>query len=185
MKEDLQTTRLILRKIDQRILDDLFRNESEDKQLTHLGFENLKDLQSLWERYEQGLSTFNRRFLYFHLIRKDTGKSIGWCGFHTWYIDHKRAELGYVLDLEKNMNQGFMKEALAPIIKYGFEVMKLNRIEAFLAKTNTPSLKLLQHHGFVEEGLMRQHYLKNGRIEDSSIYSLLLSEYKLKNGRTN
>ncbi len=37
------------------------------------------------------------RHTYHQLIDKKTNKVIGWCGFHTWYTDHNRAEIGYGL----------------------------------------------------------------------------------------
>jgi ribosomal-protein-alanine N-acetyltransferase len=166
-----------LRKIDQSTLDFIFNNLSRNEQLDYLAIET-GQLKLMEDRYRKGMSTFNKSFLYFHIIRKDTAKSIGWCGYHTWYIDHNRAEIGYVLDSKDDMNQGFMTEALSEILKYGFEQMNLNRIEAFLAKTNTPSLKLVERFGFSEEGLLREHYFKNGRVENSSIYSLLQSEFR-------
>ncbi|MND70827.1 putative ribosomal N-acetyltransferase YdaF [compost metagenome] len=71
-----------------------------------------------------------------------------------------------------------MTEALKPIIQYGFETMKLNRIEAFLSPDNIPSLKLVQKFGFTKEGHLREHYNKDNKLEDSAVYSLLKSEYK-------
>ena len=66
-----------------------------------------------------------------------------------------------------------MKEAMPEVINYGFEKMGLHRIEAMVGKDNEPSLKLLHAHGFVQEGLLREHYLIDGRYEDSLVFSLL------------
>jgi ribosomal-protein-alanine N-acetyltransferase len=74
-----------------------------------------------------------------------------------------------------------MKEALKPIIDYGFNQMKLNRIEALIAPNNIPSLKLIKHFNFKEEGLLKNHYLKDGVYEDSLFFGLLAHEYQDKN----
>ena len=118
-----------------------------------------------------------KSFLYFHLLEKHTNSVIGWCGYHTWFTQHRRAEIGYVLNDDSNKGKGYMKEALPAVLKYGFEKMDLHRIEALVAPGNIPSLKLLQHTGFTHEGLLRQHYMKNSLLEDSAIFSLLCHEY--------
>jgi len=46
---------------------------------------------------------------------------IGWCGFHTWYTDHHRAEIGYGIYKDEFKKQGFMTEALEAVLEYGFE----------------------------------------------------------------
>jgi ribosomal-protein-alanine N-acetyltransferase len=77
-----------------------------------------------------------------------------------------------------------MKEALVPIINFGFEEMKLNRIEAFVGPKNEASMKLVKKFGFKHEGVMRQHYNYNGTLEDSLVFGLLREEYEqMKEGK--
>ncbi len=71
-----------------------------------------------------------------------------------------------------------MTEALKPIIAYGFGEMNLHRIEALTATYNVPSQKLLENNDFVKEGLLREHYMVDGKAENSVIFSLLKSEYR-------
>ena len=75
---------------------------------------------------------------------------------------------------------GYMKEALPAVLDYGFRVMGLKRVEAFLSLENTPSLKLVRSLGFKEEGTLRDHYFKDGKLEDSTVFSLLLNEYEMQ-----
>lgn len=140
-----------------------------------LGCNNITELQEQYTRYSLGLSTFNRKFLYFFIREKSTDKHIGWCGFHTWYTDHFRAEIGYALD-PKYHRQGLMSEALSVILKFGFGSMKLHRVEALVGSQNIASKKLLKKYGFKYEGLLREHYNINGKNEDSEIHSLLKAE---------
>ena len=102
---------------------------------------------------------------------------MGWCGYHTWYIQHDRAELGYELYHESDRGKGYMSELMPYVIEYGFKDMNLNRIEAMVGPTNIPSLKLLEASGFVKEGQMRSHYLRDGEYQDSLVFSLLRNEY--------
>ena len=171
---ELHTDRLILRAITPEVYHYIFRLDDAEV-MAFFGCSTSDELELERARLNKGLNTFNKTFLYFQLIEKTTNKIIGWCGFHTWYTDHDRAELGYGLNQDRFKQKGFMSEAIPPILEYGFTEMKLHRIEAFTSPTNTPSIKLLNTNHFQPEGLMKEHYLKDGVYEDSAIYALLKS----------
>ena len=176
--ETYQTSRLQLRKFTPEVYKHLFSNYSEPEIKTIIGLESEEQYQKLLKKHEGGLATYNRSLVFFQLIASATNTIIGGCGFHNWAIDHNRAELGYNLDKEEFKQKGFMREALEFVINYGFTEMNLHRIEAMVSPANIPSLKLLQRFGFSEEGLLREHYLINGKYEDSKVYSLLQKEFQ-------
>jgi ribosomal-protein-alanine N-acetyltransferase len=175
----IETKRLILRELNPEYYNDIFSHFTDPELMHFFGFETERELLAEKKKHDAGKTTYNRSFLFFYIIEKSTGENIGWCGYHTFYLDHRRAELGYELTNEEHRGKGYMGEAIPPILKYGFEVMNLNRVEAFVGPKNIPSLKLVKKQGFIEEGTMRSHYFKNGVFEDSVIFSLLQSEYKL------
>lgn len=176
--ETIETERLILRKLTDEVYHAIFKNHSDDEIKQLFGIKTDESLKVEKEKARKGVSTYNKTFLYFHLIDKKTSSVIGWCGYHTWYQDHFRAEIGYGLTNEADRAKGIMTEAIKPIIQYGFETMKLNRIEAFLSPENIPSLKLVEKFGFTKEGHLREHFNVGNKLEDSAVYSLLKSEYK-------
>jgi [ribosomal protein S5]-alanine N-acetyltransferase len=169
--ENLETERLILRKVDQEIMNFVYKHYTDDELLLFFGLIDLQSLEAEKKKWEKGFSTFNKTFLYFLLMDKITSKVIGWCGYHTWYTDHHRAELGYGLYEEQVKNKGLMTEALKPIIEFGWSKMHLHRIEAFVSPNNLPSLKLLERFSFDKEGFLNEHYLKQGIYEDSLVFS--------------
>ncbi|TNE55586.1 MAG: N-acetyltransferase [Bacteroidetes bacterium] len=173
--EQIETERLILRKWTPEIAQKVFYMDLE-KQMEFLGVFSEEQLHVHRERFEKGLSTFNRDQLYFWIFPKNGRESIGWCGYHTWYTWHDRAEIGYELFEEGERKKGYMKEALAAILKYGLTAMKLHRIEAFVAPTNEASLRLVRHFGFREEGHLIEHYQRDGVWEDSLAFGLLKHE---------
>jgi ribosomal-protein-alanine N-acetyltransferase len=144
-----------------------------------LGLDTTAALERERYKHSHGLSTFNKTLLYFTLADSSTGKIIGYCGYHTWYTDHNRAEIFYGLHNEAHKQQGIMSEALNTIIPYGFNEMNLHRIEAMTATYNNASIKTLSKFGFVQEGVLREHYLVDGIMEDSLMFSLLKHEYTL------
>ncbi len=73
--------------------------------------------------------------------------------------------LGYRLD-EREINQGYMTEALRKAIEVSFEEHKLHRIEANIMPRNARSMRVVQKLGFVEEGLAKKYLKINGVWED-------------------
>jgi len=173
--EIIPTERLSLRLMTPAVYDFVFANYTDEALKDFFGLLSDEALQTKKSNYEDGLVMFNKSFCYFQLLEQ--GGFIGWCGFHTWYTHHSRAELGYGLTVEHAKQKGYMTEVLPYVLRHGFEQMHLNRIEALIGPDNIPSLKLVEKFGFTKEGVLRSHYYKNGYAEDSVVYSLLRNEY--------
>lgn len=171
--EEIKTQRLTLRKFTPETYGVLYKNLSDPELIEILGLSSTDELQNEKNKFEGGLRTHNRTFVFFQIIENASRQVIGWCGFHTWYLDHARAEVGYSLNDDSHKQKGYMSEALESILKYGFHEMKLNRVEAFVGPSNIPSLKLMDKFGFVKEGVLKSHYFKNGIMEDSIVFGLL------------
>lgn len=102
---------------------------------------------------------------------------IGMIGFHYWSI-HNRAMLGYDLAREY-WGRGIGSEAARRVIRFGFENMALNRIEAPTIVDNHESVRMLEKLGFTREGIRREYTLEeDGEYHNSAMYALLLSEYQ-------
>lgn len=171
--ELLETPRLLLRKLNPEVYNYIYANYSDEECMTHLGLKNHQELAEEKEKFRKGLSAYDRTFLIFQLIEKASNKVIGMCGFVRHYPKHFRAELGYALSSESAKRKGYMSEVAPLIVQYGFEKMELIRIEALVGTQNIPSLKIIERLGFEKEGLMKQHYYRDGVMEDSIIFSLL------------
>lgn len=162
--------------VNQAVMDHVFNYFSAQEQSDFLGCDSAQELAEQERRYLRGLSTFNHKFLFFFLLDKNTNKNIGWCGYHTWYTDHHRAEIGYTLK-PAYRNKGLMTEAMHKVIKYGFENIKLHRIEAMVGTDNEASHAILKTFKFLQEGILKEHYLIGKKHEDSLIFALLKHDY--------
>jgi len=178
--ELLATDRLLLRKITPEVHRYVHANYTDAELRTFFALTTDKAYEREMRMAKGGLTMFNKSFIWFHLLDKTTGEHIGWCGYHTWFFEHARAEIGYGWYDDSHKGRGLMTEALRAVIDYGFNQMKLNRIEALIADYNVPSLKLVENFGFKREGVLRGHYFVDGTAEDSVIYGLLRSEYTPK-----
>lgn len=173
----IETERLLLRVVTPEVFEQVMSTHNDDEIKTYFGYLSDNDLFKEKERFRQKMTCYYHTFRRFVIILKENNKAIGQAGYHKWYPEHSKAEIGYALYNTIHWNNGYMREAIAPIIAYGFNNMQLNRIEAFISPSNTASIKLVKRHGFVLEGVMREHYCKNGINEDSASYSLLRREY--------
>lgn len=173
----LETERLRLLEITPAMTETLFTRSSDDEIVELLRLESMEEFEIDRHNFLHGTTTYRTSFCNFMLIDKARDRSIGRCGFHTWYVPHSRAEIGYHLNSDADKKLGYMSEAMGAIIAYGFNELQLNRIEAFVGRHNPASQRLLGKFGFVLEGVMREHYCKNGLIEDSLCFSLLKREY--------
>jgi ribosomal-protein-alanine N-acetyltransferase len=69
-----------------------------------------------------------------------------------WNIsrEENKAEVGYEL-LPDFQGKGIAQEAMLVVLDYGFNIMLLNKIEAYTHKENSASQKLLEKFGFVRD----------------------------------
>jgi [ribosomal protein S5]-alanine N-acetyltransferase len=174
---EIDSPRLRLIGTNPAFIHDCFNTLTETELQNVFGTE---DLTQLREMHQKGMESFRISHFLFLIHLKSKNCVIGQIGFHTWNYVHHRAELFYHLYKEEDKNKGYMKEALPIVIKYGFEGLNLHRIQAMVAKDNIPSVKLIEHNGFVFESTAREDYWVEDHFEDSECYSLLKSEWEVK-----
>lgn len=108
--------------------------------------------------------------------RRDDGV-IGTCTLFHIDTKNRRAEVGYALARE-HWGQGYMSEALHALIRYAFEDLDLQRLEADVDPRNDGSVRSLERHGFVREGHLRERWFVNGEVQDSLMFGLLRREWR-------
>ncbi len=89
----------------------------------------------------------------------------------------KTAEIGYQASPE-HRGKGIGTKVVNEFVNMVFTMTDLRKILATIADENIPSCKIVEKVGFVQEGLLRKHYLINGNETDERIYGLLRSEYE-------
>jgi RimJ/RimL family protein N-acetyltransferase len=113
----------------------------------------------------------------FAITHKD-GYLIGGIGIRL-NKEHENAELGYWVG-KSYWRKGYCTEAARAVIKYGFEVMGLNRIYATHMTRNPASGRVMQKIGMKNEGHLRQDKNKWDKFEDMELYAILRGEYFAK-----
>ena len=177
---ELTTPRLILKSITPAVIHELFNTKTEEEIKQFFGCHDTH-YEHLRQVHLQGVEMYRLSHHHFLIIEKETNVPMGECGFHTWNTKHRRAELFYLLYKDEYKQKGFVKEALGPVLAFGFTQMGLHRVAAFITDENMPSKKLLLRYGFTKEGTMREDYNVEGVNEDSDCYSLLKWEWEKNN----
>jgi ribosomal-protein-alanine N-acetyltransferase len=95
--------------------------------------------------------------------------------------NHKRGELGFMV-AKDHWNRGYCTEAVRAVVRYGFGVIGLVRIQAMHFPRNTASGRVMQKLGMTREGLLRQYVCNRGVFEDLLVYSILRPEFETTGG---
>ena len=104
------------------------------------------------------------------------GEAVGGIGLHPGNdVARFNAELGYWL-AEPFWGRGIMTAAVRALVRYGFEQLPLNRIEAYVYETNQSSARVLEKCGFALEGRLRKSVVKDGCVLDSLLYATVLDD---------
>jgi ribosomal-protein-alanine N-acetyltransferase len=169
----LGTERLILRKM---VLNDAeavfaYASNSEVSRYTlwetHRSIEDSRAfLEFATQKYENGGEPD------WGIVYRGNGCLVGACGLVNWEAEHARAEVGFVLSREY-WGRGLMSEAVRAILRFGFERMNLNRIEARCIAENAASARVMEKAGMVYEGTLRQREYIKGTYRDIKLYAIL------------
>ncbi|MEJ8801343.1 GNAT family N-acetyltransferase [Pontibacter sp. H249] len=172
MHPDILTERLKLRLIQPADAGFILQGLSDERVTKYYAvhFDTMEAVQEQMAFYEQLLSEGTGVWWAFSL--KDNDQLIGACGYSSLEAEHRKAEIGFWL-LPDYWGRGYIPEAAKAIVKYGFESMNLNRIEAIVEGGNEQSEQVLQKIGFTYEGRLREREIKNGQVIDLIYYSIL------------
>ena len=144
----LSTERLQLRKLEITDADQVFSlrsNEIVNQYLGRTPANSVKDAEAFIKRINSADSN-NQSFYWaicFHNERELMGTIC------LWNLSEKenKCEVGYEL-LPQFHGQGIMQEAFLAVLKFAFEVLQLNTIEAWTVAQNENSIKILKRNGF-------------------------------------
>lgn len=171
----LETENLLIRRITLDDSDALFEIFSDDEVTRHYdlySYSSLDEVHQLIEFFDDCFEV--ERGIRWGIAQKSNNRLIGTCGY-VWLREF-RGEIGYELN-RSHWRQGIMREALPAILRFGYERLQLNRIEALVMTENHASAKLLHALGFCEEGLLREHDFFKDEFHDMRCFSLLNREF--------
>lgn len=114
----------------------------------------------------------NRKSFIWKILKKDTNEFIGIAGINLSANRFKLGEIHYGL-LPAYWGIGFATEVAQLLIKSGFELFNLHKVEAGVATENLRSIKILEKLGMTREGLRRKILPIRGVWKDNYHYAIV------------
>ncbi|MGG4491059.1 GNAT family N-acetyltransferase [Metabacillus idriensis] len=175
----IETKRLTLRKVTANDAQDMFSYLSDQDVVKHMGLEPCRTVNDAMDEIKWYQSIYKGGTgIRWGITLKDVDKVIGSCGFLNMSAKHYRAEIGFELSKDY-WGKGIAGEALEAVVKYGYDHLQLERIEALIEPANFPSQKVVEKQGFRREGLLRHYEFTCGKFDDLYMYSLIKGDIKL------
>ena len=97
---------------------------------------------------------------------------VGEAGLNLSAPRHRRGEIFYKL-LPEHWGHGYATETAQALLKFGFDGLKLHRIEAGAATENHASVRVLEKIGMTREGIGRKILSTPGGWRDNYRYAIL------------
>jgi UDP-4-amino-4,6-dideoxy-N-acetyl-beta-L-altrosamine N-acetyltransferase len=129
-----------------------------------------------FEEHRKWFSGLQGRKDQIHLICECSGLTIGVVNFVQINPAFQRAFWGFYLGGEQPPGRGVAMEYVA--LEFAFTELKLRKLCCEVIAFNEGVLKLHKKFGFQEEGLYRQHIIKQGKVEDVVSLALFASAWQ-------
>ena len=176
---ELESERLRYRQVTSEDVEDIFKIYSDPKVAKYDWYKPIDtkdDALSIINRYEKEFQ--NKEELTWGVARKYDNKIIGYCCLGSFNDDSRRSEIGYGFNRDE-WNKGYATEAIKVLVKFGFDIMNFNRIEATVTLGNDGSVKALKKANFLQEGIVRERTIMKGKFEDDVILAIIRKDYNL------
>lgn len=178
----IKSEKFILKKIDESHLDEVYEIYNNDHVFEYCGIipkHNKDTVKSMIGHFERDYNK-KTRVKWGIFGNQEPERLVGIIEAFDFNQKVNMVTIGYFL-AECNWGKGIATNAVAMLLPYLFDEVKVNRIQAEVMPPNEISKKVLLKNGFTKEGMLRQASLWSGKgIVDLEIYSILKHEYEEK-----
>jgi len=173
----LLTGRLLLRKLEITDAEQIFSLRSNDvvnKYLDRPKANTVEDAKAFIQKISFGNS--NNHWIYWAICFHNQPQLMGTICLWNFSEQENKSEIGYEL-LPEFHNKGIMQEAFSAVVKFAFDVLKLNRIEAWTVLQNESSIKILKRNYFERDNELEDKIDRVNDGPDTIIFSLSKKAY--------
>ncbi|MFC3561047.1 GNAT family N-acetyltransferase [Pedobacter jamesrossensis] len=165
----LKSERLTLRSFCEDDLQNIYKGLSNKDVIKYYGV-SYSSLESSKQQLQWFADLQNQGEGIWWAICAPNGVFYGAIGFNNLSVEHKKIELGFWL-LPEFWGKGIIAEAIYLTSAYAFNILNINRIEAFVELENKNSAKALLNSSFNYEGTMMDCEIKNGEFISLMIFA--------------
>ncbi|EEM16877.1 N-acetyltransferase [Bacillus pseudomycoides] len=175
----LESVNLVLRKIEEVHLQELYSIYDNDKVFEYCGIipkHNLQTVRKMIGHFDRDYHKKSR--IKWGIFQKNqSDKLVGIIESMDFNQKVNMVSIGYFL-AEDYWGKGIATESVRMVVKFLFEEVNVNRIQAEVMPVNEVSKKVLLKNGFIKEGVLRQASLWSGKgVIDLEIYGILKEDY--------
>lgn len=176
--QTIETERLILRRFTADDAEAAFRNWMSDTKVTEfLQWQPHKDITETRETIDSWIDEYDNPTVYRWAVElKELGEPIGSVSVVSRNDSIRMIHTGYCIG-KAWWGGGIVTEAYKAVVRYFFEEVGVNRIEAQHDPRNPASGKVMQKCGLRYEGTLRQADYNNTGIVDAAVYGILREDY--------
>lgn len=180
-KPNLVGEKIILRPITVDDAHEMFIGLSDEEGMRLTGTQDSFTFEQI-EAFCKKISAADDRADYAITLKDDAeSKYIGEVVLNEIDDDNRSASFRIAMQSKEYFGQGYGSEATQLIIKYGFETLKLHRIELEVFDFNPRAQHVYEKAGFIKEGIKRDVLLWEGNYQSAIIMSILEDEWQAKN----
>ena len=176
----LETARLILRKVEERDLDDIYEYAKDPKVAELTGWtehENLDDTRNFLDKMREGYNT--GMYLYLVIEDKELHKVVGTCAIVHISFEKNCGEISLSF-AKSHCGKGYGKEVINRLIQFGFDEMGLDYLEGYTYQRNRASDRLCQGAAEFQSEVKYEHKVKGKQSVRANYYKLTREDYLTK-----
>lgn len=174
----IKTQRLELRDYNKTDLENIFKLKSCKEVWKYSTYDAINtydeaefELNKLINMNHENPYIFKGLYLY------NTNTYIGEAGIISYNKNANRCVVGYNI-LPKYWNKGYATEITRAIVKYAFETLKVQRVEALAQEENIASRRVLEKSGLILEGILKNFAYIRGVYVNVCYYGVISQDLK-------
>jgi RimJ/RimL family protein N-acetyltransferase len=130
-------------------------------------------LVSWLDRYERGWEDGDRAG--FAVRDARGGGVIGFAAYVQLDLERQEGEIGYAVHAPAR-GRGAARRAVGLLTRWGFDALRLERIELRIDPSNAASARVAERSGYRLDGVLRNTYFKDGLRSDTGVWSRLAAD---------
>lgn len=179
---NLESKRFVLREVKEKDYLSIYEIYSDNDTVKYQQMVTMQTMEQAQKSVQAFLRGFeNKKFIRWCIATRQQDNVVGLITLHSFNRWNSQGEIGFMLN-KAYWRQNIMGEVGEEILKFAFQVMDLNRIEASVHPENIASIKLCEKLGFKEEGVKKEaaYNKKTNEYEDRVMLGITKNSSKYK-----
>jgi len=132
------------------------------------------------ENYILNMLTLNASGIRLHFAVKHlpSNRIIGMTSYYNFQKAHYGLEVGGTWFAVEFQRTSVNTECKYLMLKHAFEVLLCVRVQFRIDGSNTKSIKAIKRIGAVQEGILRNNYIVDGKCYNLKVYSIIVEEWQ-------